>query len=39
MIARNLTRRVPRTTEEELIFETETCRLMASWSHTDDDDL
>lgn len=38
-MVKELTRRGPRATEEELIFETETCRLMASWSNTDDDDL
>jgi hypothetical protein len=38
-MAGQLTRRVPCATEEELIFGTETCRLMASWSHTDDDNL
>lgn len=37
MIGGELTRRFQRATEEELIFGTETCRLMPSWSDADDD--
>ena len=36
-MVKELTRRGPRATEEELIFESETRRLKPSWSDADDD--